>query len=29
LLSIMPGKMKVVAKEQSSMVISNLPQGLP
>lgn len=29
LLSIMPGKMKVIAKEQSSMVISNLPQGLP
>lgn len=29
LLSIMPGKMKLIAKEQSSMVISNLPQGLP
>lgn len=29
LLSIMPGKMKMIAKEQSSMVISNLPQGLP
>ena len=29
LLSIMPGNMKVIAKEQSSMVISNLPQGLP
>lgn len=29
LLSIMPGKMKRIAKEQSSMVISNLPQGLP
>jgi mxaK protein len=29
LLSIMPGKMKTVSKEQSSMVISNLPQGLP
>lgn len=29
LLSIMPGKMQLVEKEQSSMVISNLPQGLP
>lgn len=29
LLSIMPGKMKIIAKEQSSMVISNLPQGMP
>jgi mxaK protein len=29
LLSIMPEKMTTVAKDQSSMVISNLPQGLP
>lgn len=29
LLSIMPGKMTMISKEQSSMVISNLPQGLP
>lgn len=29
LLSIMPGKMTMVSKDQSSMVISNLPQGLP
>lgn len=29
LLSIMPEKMTTVARDQSSMVISNLPQGLP
>lgn len=29
LLSIMPEKMTRAAKDQSSMVISNLPQGLP
>lgn len=29
LLSIMPGEMQAIAKDDSSMVISNLPQGLP
>lgn len=29
LLTIMPGEMKMVSRDQSSMVISNLPQGLP
>lgn len=29
LLSVIPTNIKVVAKEQSSMEISNLPQGLP